>query len=313
MEQHPAIRAIVAAFQNTQDRYEAHRKLQPLIQELCDDRGFLFDGVRHYFSRPGALVRARRLSLPLFESGDISVALNLFAPFRDGAVDTAADNIHHHGWRVLTTGVICGQYHFVEFRRRSHESRIGDTVNLQIDKVSNHVRGSPRTIPSHTPHVVFRPTTLCCTLAVWSADRLLLSQAVKKHTASFPLLRRAAVRTAHFARLGGILGLNPIRSVYFRPERGRIVEARNYTTPEDGEPEDVLGCIFHLMQLLEFNDVAYLKKLASDSPPAAAALIKRMLAGEQIRDIGVMGDPRQRFSKTQILQALNKKSELMRI
>ena len=82
MEQHSAIRSILAAFQNTRDRYEAHRKLQPLIQELCDDCGFLFDGLVHYLSRPGALIRARRLSLPLFESGDISVALNLFARFR---------------------------------------------------------------------------------------------------------------------------------------------------------------------------------------------------------------------------------------
>jgi hypothetical protein len=306
MEQHPAIRCILSAFETTRDRYEAHRKLQPLIQELCDDRGFLFDGLRHYLSRPGVLIRAKRLSLPLFESGDISVALNLFAPFRDGVTDTAADNIHNHGWRVLTTGVVCGHYHFVEFRRRSHEDQMRGTINLQIEKISDHVRGAPRTIYSHTAHVVFRPATLCCTLAVWSADRPLVNQAIKRHMASLPLFRRAAVRTAHFLRLGPLLGLNPIRSVYFRPEGGSIVEVRNYTTPEDGEPEDVLACIFHLMQLLEFNDVAFLKQLARDSPSYAAAFIKRMLAGEEIRNIGVWGDPRQRFSKTQIPQALNK-------
>jgi hypothetical protein len=117
------------------------------------------------------------------------------------------------------------------------------------------------------------------------------------------------VSTAHFARLDGILGLNPIRSVYFRPEGGRIVEVRDYTTPEDGEPKDVLACIFHLMQLLEFNDVAFLNQLAIDSPLTAAPLIKKTLAGEKISDIGVWGDPRQRFSETQLLHALNNKPE----
>ena len=84
------------------------------------------------------------------------------------------------------------------------------------------------------------------------------------------------------------------------------MEARNYTTPEDGDPEVVLASIFRLMQLLKFNDVAFLEQLARNGPPNAAALIKRMLAGEEIPDIGVWADPRQRFSKTQILQALNK-------
>jgi hypothetical protein len=118
------------------------------------------------------------------------------------------------------------------------------------------------------------------------------------------------VRAAHYAHLGGILGLNPIRSVYFRPEGGRIVEARHYTTPEDGEPKDVLACIFRLMQLLEFNDVAFLNQLAIDSPLMAGPLIEKTLAGEEISDIGVWGDPRQRFSKTELLQAVNKKPEL---
>jgi hypothetical protein len=64
------------------------------------------------------------------------------------------------------------------------------------------------------------------------------------------------------------------------------------------------------MQRLDFNDVAFLTQLAGDCPPRTTALIKRILAGEQLREIGVVGDPRQRFSKTQILEALNNKPKL---
>jgi hypothetical protein len=306
MEKHPAVRSIAALFERARNRYEAHRQLQPLVEELCEDRAFVFDAFRHCLSQPGALVHTRRLTLPLFERGDIAIALHLFAPLRDGAKNIAGDNIHHHGWRVLTTGVVCGKYHFIDFQRRSHEDRTRDTVNLKIDRITDHVKGRVRTVDSYTPHVVFRPDTLCCTLAVWSADHPLLNQVVKRHMAAFPRLRNAAVRSAHLTRLDGLLGLNPTRGIYFRPEAGRIVEARNYKTPEDGDPDEVLACILHLMQRLDFDDAAFLRQLAQVATPAVAVLIAKMLRGEEIQCAGVWGHWQQRFSKTQILQAIDR-------
>lgn len=305
MQEHPAVRSIAALFERTRDRYEAHRQLQPLVDALCEDRAFLRDAFRHCLSQPGALDRTRRLTLSLFERGDIAVALHVFAPLRDGAKNIAGDNIHHHGWRLLTSGVVCGKYHFIDFARRSHEDRTGETVNLKIDRISDHVKGRARTVDSYTPHVVFRPDRLCCTLAVWSADHHLLNQVVKRHMAGFPRLRKVAVRSAHLTRLDGVLGLNPVRGIYFRPEAGRIVEAQNYTTPEDGEPDEVLACIFHLMQRLNFDDATFLRELARTGPPAVAELVDKMLSGEEIRCSGVWGHWQQRFSKTQILQAID--------
>jgi hypothetical protein len=140
---------------------------------------------------------------------------------------------------------------------------------------------------------------------VWSADQILLNQAVKRGLAAFPRLRGLAVRSAHLTRLDGMLGLNPTRGIYFRPEGGRIVEVRNYKTPADGEPAEVLACIFHLMQHLGFEDADFLGRLADAAPPEIAVLIGRMRAGEAIRDAAVWGNWQQRFSKTQILQALD--------
>jgi hypothetical protein len=305
MERHPAVRSIVAAFQHTQSRYEAHRALQPVVAELCEDRAFLFDAFRHTLSQPGALAGMRRLTLPLFESGDIAMALHLFAPLRDGAKDIACDNIHHHGWRLLTSGVVCGEYHFIDFQRRSHEDRIGSAVNLKIDRISNHVKGRVRTVDSYTPHVVFRPASLCCTLALWSADQFMLNQTVKRRMAAFPRSRSVAVRVAHLTRLDGLLGLNATRGIYFRPEGGRIVEAKDYKTPEDGEPVEVLACIFRLMQRLGFEDAPFLRRLLESGPPQVRVLIDKMMAGDEIPEAGVWGHWQQRFSKTQILQAID--------
>jgi hypothetical protein len=113
------------------------------------------------------------------------------------------------------------------------------------------------------------------------------------------------VRSAHLAHLDGVLGLNPTRDIYFRPAGGRIVEVRNYQTPEDGEPREVLACIFHLMQRLGFEDALFLGRLADAAPPEIAVLIAKMRAGEVIPDAAVWGHWQQRFSKTQILQAID--------
>lgn len=305
LEQHPSIRHICVALRHAPHRYPEHIQLQPLIQELSQDRRFLFDALRLFLSRSDTMDRTTRLSLPLYESGDIAIGLNLFAPLRDGATDITCDNIHHHGWRVLTSAVVCGEYHFIEFQRFSHQKRNGSTVLLQVERVSNHVEGTPRTIDSHTPHVVFRPSSLCCTLAIWSADRPLLNQAIKRHTTKFRELRDLAVKAVRLSRLDPLLGLNSTRGLYYRVERGLFVEANDYRTPEDGKPEEVLACVFQLMQLLAFDDVAFLQKLAAHSSPLVTRLSRKLLSHERIEAPGVWGDWRHRFSERQILQATN--------
>jgi hypothetical protein len=299
---HPAVRSLCAVFDGTRDRHEAHRKLAPLLSELSGDRRFLHDAFRALLTRPHGLER-RRLTATLFESGDISIALHFFAPLRDGARLIAGDNIHHHGWRILTSAVVCGSYHYIDFARRSHENRDGAHVGLKIERVSDHGEGSTRMIDSYVPHVVFRPDDVCCTLAVWSSDHVMINQAVKRRMAAFPRLRSAAVRTAHFARLGGALGLNAVRGIYFRPEGGRIIEAHGYRTPEDGEPSEVLPCILRVMQRTGFDDAAFLKGIARDAAPPVLQAIKRLSVGQDI-SAAVWGDWRTRFSETQILQAL---------
>jgi hypothetical protein len=122
---------------------------------------------------------------------------------------------------------------------------------------------------------------------LWSADRALFSQTVKRRMAAFPHVRHAAVRTAHSMRLGGILGLNAVRGLYFRPEGGRIVEAKGYRTPNDGEPHEVLACILRVMQLLRFDGEAFLQGLSEDSPPKVSALIDAMVAGKDVLEATV--------------------------
>jgi hypothetical protein len=118
-------------------------------------------------------------------------------------------------------------------------------------------------------------------------------------------VRRAAVRTAHLTRLGHLVGLNAVRGLYFRAERGRIIEAKGYRTPDDGDPHEVLACILRVMQRLGFNDDSFLKGISNATDPKVRALVDAMLSGKEVPGASVWGDWRQRFSETQILQAVS--------
>ena len=100
------------------------------------------------------------LMFPLFLSGDIIISINLFVPIKDGSKDITQDNIHHHGWRLLTTGVISGDgYETITFERQSHLNKNKDHICLKIKEDYKHIPGESKFIDSQTPHVVFHPKT----------------------------------------------------------------------------------------------------------------------------------------------------------
>ena len=185
--QHPSLDYIAATLVSSEDRHQAHEKLRPVVNELCGDRDFLYDMLRECLSCPKFLHQVCCLKFPLFQYGDIFIAINLFVPIRDDAAAITHDNIHHHGWRLLTTGVISGAgYEAIEFVRRSHENRTGDQVNLEVESIHRHISGKVRFVDTHTAHVVFHPSSLCSTLAIWMRMRKSSTRALRDDSLSSP-------------------------------------------------------------------------------------------------------------------------------
>jgi hypothetical protein len=304
--QHSALVELSRTLINNPDRYEAHDKAKPTIEQLCLDREFLHEALRGLLSDPKHLHDADYLRIPLLYSGDIIISINLFCPIRDGGKNITLDNIHHHGWRLLTTGVMSGDgYETINFTRNSHESRVGSSVKLKIEEIYRHVAGEVRFIDSEKPHVVFHNQSLCSTLAVWSADRVIASQGIKRHFKNFPMLQKWAVKATHATGLNHAFGLNQLSGLYYHPENGKIVETLNYNKPFDGDRADILRCWFKFFQQVEFDDADYWRGLQKNAPHEAFPLIEMLVSGAPIPDIGIWGNLRRRFSKTQILQALD--------
>jgi hypothetical protein len=214
---------------NNPDRYEAHENIKPILQNLCLDRDFLHEALTGYLSNPKSLKNAKNNTIPLLSSGDFFFGINLFCPIRDGGLNITSDNIHHHGWRLLSTGVISGEgYETINFVKNSHLNREEGYVNLEIDEIFRHTKGDIRFIDSNTAHVVFHNTSTSATLARWSADQIIKTQSIKRRLEAFPLLRKSITKTIHAFGLNELLGLNPIETLYFHPEGGKIIQSKNY-------------------------------------------------------------------------------------
>ena len=306
MYQHPTLINLSQSIINNKNRYEAHEKIKKELASLCLDREFIYEALRGFLSDHKNLHNANYLTIPLLNSGDIIIQINLFCPIRDRSENITHDNIHHHGWRLLTTGVISGDgYETINFKRKSHEVRSGLTVKLEIDEIYRHSKNDIRFIDSFTPHVVFHNDSLSATLAIWSADQIIPSQNIKRIFHRFPQFQRLGASVLHRLNLNNFFGLNQLKGLYYHPEGGKIIETQNYSKPFDGNRVEILNCWFKFFEQINFTDADFWLRIKKSAPFEAKPLIDKLINGIAIDDIGIWGDQRRRFSKTQILQAID--------
>jgi hypothetical protein len=306
MNVHPALLDLSKNLIKNPDRYEAHKSLKPVLKKICKDKEFIHEFLKFYLSNPNSLSNIRNNTIPLYSSGDIFFGINIFCPLRDGAIDITSDNIHHHGWRLLSTGVISGEgYESINFVKNSHKNKYEGKVNIEIEEIFRHTQGDIRFIDSNTAHVVFHNSSTSATLAFWSADHIISTQSIKRKLEAYPKLRKSITKTIHSIGLNNLLGLNSVKGLYFHPENGKIVETQNYSKPFDGNNQEILNCWFKFFQQIDFNDPDFWIHIKKSAPIESLHLIDKLIIGEQIEDIGIWGNLRRRFSKTQIIQAVD--------
>ncbi len=294
---------------NNKDKYFAHELIQKKLKDLCLDMNFIHNSLKECIMRKNFLYDAKNLFFYLLVEGDVIIAINLFPPIFDKEKNITHDNIHHHGWRLLSTGVISGQgYETINFTKNSHKNNINGEVRLAIKDQYVHKKGEIKFIDSYQAHVVFQPESTSATLAVWSAERDLKNQKIKKLLKNFPNTQKIISQLAHKINLNKFFGLNQTEGVYFHPENGKIVITKNYSKPSDGERYEILHCMFKFFQQIKLNENNFFLKVKEICPPEARQLCDKLINDEFISDLGIKGDIRRRFTKNQILEAINNKS-----
>ena len=132
----------------------------------------------------------------------------------------------------------------------------------------------------------------------------MINQSIKRYLTSYPKLRKILVHFLHKTKLSKFLGLNPIEGLYFHPEGGKIIETQNYSKPFDGDKQEIVHCYFKFFQQIGFNKARYFLKCKPYFDNFSISLYEDLIAGRKINDLGIWGNPRRRFSKTQILMTL---------
>lgn len=309
MESSIILKNIAKEFHNNDDKYKIHNKLNNYLLKLSSDRKFLINSLKNCISRKNFFLNdAQNLFFYLLVEGDVIVAINLFPPIKNKEIDITHDNIHHHGWRLLSTSLILGEgYETINFKRKSHEKIQNNEVKLKIEESFKHVSGDVKFIDSEQAHVVFQPQSTSATLAVWSSDRSLRNQKFKKLFSNFPFVNKFISNTIHQLNLNNFFGLNKKDGVYFHPENGKIIVTQNYSKPIDGERKEITHCMFKFFQDIEFKDVDFFCTLKNSIPIESREVCEKLISDENIEDLGIIGDPRRRFTKKEILKAIDDK------
>ena len=300
------LKSLTSRLHNSKNRHIEHEKFSNEFQGLCSDMDFIHQAIKDCIINPNFFKNVNILFFRLSISGDVYIDINLFPPISDGALDITHDNIHHHGWRLLTTGVISGDgYETITFLKKSHENITNNIVNLKVEEIYTHTKSEIKFIDSYQAHVVFHPKKLTATLAVWSAEKPLLNQKIKRYMKHIPTAGNILSKIVHISKLNNILGLNAIKGLYFHLENGKIIEMQNYAKNIDGTREEILCCMFHFFQQIKLNDTAFFSKIKKTAPPEVQILCDKLMSGEPIPDYGIKGNILRRFSKKEILESLD--------
>ena len=303
------LKELANTFHNNKDKYLAHKIIQKKLKDLCCDMNFIHNAIKECISNPKFFYNANNLYFYLLVEGDVIIAINLFPPIYDKAENITHDNIHHHGWRLLTTGVISGNgYETINFVKKSHLNVIGEEVKLKIEKAYRHTIGSLQFIDSEQAHVVFHPQSTTATLALWSAKKNLTNQKIKRILKNYPAFGKFTSNLVHKTGLSKFLGLNQKERVQFVPKNGKIIFNPNPAKEIDGPNQEIIQCMFKFFEQIKLNDSLFFNKIKNFAQKETHTLFDKLISGEPIADLGIKGDIRRRFSKKEILEALKNNS-----
>ena len=70
-------------------------------------------------------------------------------------------------------------------------------VKLKVKEIYHHKPNEIKFVDSYQPHVVFHPETTTATLAMWSSEKPMLNQKIKRYLKNFSGIRKILSIFAH--------------------------------------------------------------------------------------------------------------------
>jgi hypothetical protein len=284
------VSAIAKVFKEEKDRYEAHRKAAPILKEMGAEKEVLFDVFRKNLLDEKFISRPRHyptLGFEIFQDENVGISGNCFMPLPDRSTDLSFQSIHHHGKLLLTTVSVFGPgYESIVFKKGFAIKKGNQTANMQIDKQYQFGPGNIEFVDSEQPHVVFFPTDVSFTFAMWAYVKQNAATQTLKNNAIVKKFKEPIRKSLKALRLLNTAGVNLVDGFDFYPDRKDIKVLKNRINFQEGSNENFLTNVFFLLQKAAFNDHDFLRSLKSKHPDHKVlhSLIDQYLSGAVIRD-----------------------------
>lgn len=149
---------------------EKHLKAIPILQTLARDKEFIRNRISNRMMDPNFLSTESctvDVEIPVTSSDTHSLYLNFFSPSQIYGNEVSFTSVHHHDDMRLTSVGVAGGYEFACF-----EPALSSTspVKLKLRGFGRHKEGDVISVEPFQPHVVFYPSDVTCTLALWSKE-----------------------------------------------------------------------------------------------------------------------------------------------
>ena len=277
----PFLEALRAAFGDGRDKYAAHERSTPILQDLAASPEAFTEILMRHLALPDALTRMHYpvVSFDIEANMYFGLVANCWIPRLGGGTNLSTKAIHHHGQMLLTTVTAFGPgYEHWLFTTPTVLDKATEMYTMGLVERVLHPTGHASFVDANAAHVPFFPPSLSITFALWSScqptswkDSLKHVPALHKHSGK---LRRIAA-TIGFTRA---LDLNVPEYFDFFPTPEGFRGMKDRKEFERGPNEDYLYSLFHVIQGTLNEEVGQAIGSQLDVTPAQnRAIVERLL------------------------------------
>lgn len=318
MNSHPYLQELVEFSESIEDRRAFHKACRPVFEKMRGDAEFFDHIVEQNLQDENFLNQAWSLyNIPYLyvgESSDFVLKYHIFVPLESKAAEIGAACIHHHTNYYLSSAAVYGPgYESFLFNKNPKVNEKTMEVDLKITKYFNQQELPISVVDSWEPHVLFNPTSLSATLALFSPDKKRSTDKLR-HNPILKRMKKPLLSVIHSLNLQQSLGVSEQKTFQYYPGENAFMAidedeyfepTRNAVGPEvdDYSVKTIMGFI----QKMGYKNVDFLKKRIADPqlPATYRKYIQEILEGKEIGETFAKSSiniPKGKFTKADVLR-----------
>lgn len=281
---HEYIEVLKNHFKSESDYYVAHKNVAPILKEMAMDKSILHEVIYNNMMNEDYVKKLRHyptIAFDIYSDPNFTLVANCFLPLPTRSVDKTFQSIHHHGNLLLTTQSAFGSGYESIVYKKGFTINENQQTNLEIEKKYQFHLYDTEFIDVFQPHVVFFPSELSITYALWSNVK---SNKVKNN----PLVQQFKKPIKSILNILGVsksIGINIVENYDFYRVNNSYIALKNRIEFAHGTNENFIQNIAYIMQEVGFNEMEKIEKIKSNHhSPIINEWMNKLINKEKVSD-----------------------------